>query len=231
MILKDDISLGMRPMGNAFSNWGKGSGGNRLSQSKEDPRSSPMPRNQNRYASLYTPGERSVSPSGQPLSGNFDRQGSSGSQSPTSTLERQHRGGSSGSRSMGPIGNYRVPNRGPNESASERERMLQGARQHMPGNSAYEQTNFAKNGPPGVATIARKPSSFLIGPSEEEIKKNQMRMEGTQIRKLGTRGDNFERSIKNILDEYLNSCDDKVCIFDNGFGCIHIGISAGVPYG
>ena len=160
---------------------------------------------------MYTPGERSVSPSGQPISGNFDRQGSSGSQSPTSTLERQHRAGSSGSRSMGPMGNYRGPNRGPNENTTERDRVIQAARQL--GNNAYEQTNFAKNGPPGVASIPRKQSSFLIGPSEEDIKQNQMRMEGKQIKKLGNRGDDFERSIKNLLDEYINSCDDKVCVF------------------
>ena len=204
----------MRPggLGGAFGAWGKGSGGNRLSQSKEDPRASPMPRNQNRYASLCT-GERSVSPSGQPLSGNFDRQGSSGSQSPTNTLERQHRAGSSGSRSMGPMGNYRVTNRGQNESTVERERMIQAARQHIPGNIAYDQTNFARNGPPGVASIPRKPSSFLKGPSDEDIKQNQMRMEGKQIKKHGDSPDDLGRSIKNILDEYLNSCDDTVRIF------------------
>ena len=84
----------------------------------------------------------------------------------------------------------------------------------MPGNNAYEQTNFAKNGPPGVASITRKQSSFLVGPSEEDIKQSQKHMEGMQIKKLGNCGEDFERSIKNLLDEYLNSCDDKVCIFD-----------------
>ena len=189
----------MRPMGQ-FANWGKGSGGTRLSQSKEDPRNSPMPRNSNsnRFSSLYST-ERSVSPSGQPLSGNFDRQGSSGSQSPTSTLDRQHRAGSSGSRSMGPMGKW--TNRGTHDSSSERDRMLQPPRQHMTGSNAYEQTNFAKNGPQMIGLISRKPPS-VNGPSEEEIKEGQQRMEGKQVTKHGNCGEDFERSIKNILDEF-----------------------------
>ena len=217
-----DTALGMRPMSmSSFSAWGKGSGGsNRMSQSKED-RNSPMPRNQNRFSSLYNPpGERSVSPSAQPLSSNFDRQGSSGSQSPTSTLERQHRAGSSGSRSMGPIvRDFRGPNRGPNETTNERDGTLHTVHMHthMQGNNVgpFISANFAKmssNGPPGVAAISRKPSNIPSryppsGPSEDDIKQGQQRMQGQQARKSEV---DLERCINNVLEEYLNSCDDKV---------------------
>ena len=212
----------MRPMSmSSFSAWGKGSGGsNRMSQSKED-RNSPMPRNQNRFSSLYNPpGERSVSPSAQPLSNNFERQGSSGSQSPTSTLERQHRGGSGGSRSMGPIvRDFRGPNRGANDTTNERDGTLHGQymHTHMSGNNggSFMSSNFAKmssNGPPGVASISRTPSNIpsvcsQIGPTEDEIKKGQQRMQGQQARKSDV---DLERCINNVLEEYLNSCDDKV---------------------
>ena len=107
-------------------------------------------------------------------------------------------------------------NRGTHDSSSERERMLQHPRQHMPGSNAYEQTNFAKNGPQMIGLIARK-SPSVNGPSEEEIKEGQQRMEGKQVRKHGDCGEDFERCIKNILDEFLkNSCDEKVCIIYNG---------------
>jgi len=165
---KKDPEMVMRPMGQFANAWGKGSGGSRMSQSKEDPRSSPMPRSQNRYASLssslYNPtGERSVSPSGQPLGGNFERQGSSGSQSPTNTLERQQRAGSGGSRSMGPpmVRDFRGTNQGQNDTSNERERALHAVQAHTHGNNTgtYGSNIFSKlpsNGPPGVAVISRK---------------------------------------------------------------------------
>ena len=222
-----DTALGMRPMSmSSFSAWGKGSGGsNRMSQSKDD-RNSPMPRNQNRFSSLYNPpGERSVSPSAQPLSNNFERQGSSGSQSPTSTLERQQRAGSSGSRSMGPIvRDFRGPNRGANEISNERDGALHAQYMHRPthmqGNNVgtFMPSNFTNrpyNGPPGTPMNPRAPSNNSgrcpqNGPSDDDIRKGQQRMQGKQARKNEV---DLERCINNVLEEYLNSCDDKVRSF------------------
>ena len=198
-----------------------------MSQPKEDPRSSPMQRSTNRYASLYNqPGERSVSPSSQPLGGTLlERQGSSGSQSPTSTLERQHRAGSGGSRSMGPPHmtghrDYRTPSRGPNDNSNERESAIQAVQAQMQAATvgSFGSPNFTKipsNGPPGVAAIARKPSDIVAirpqsGPSDEEIKRSQQNMEGRKVREYVSNKDDLDRCINNFLDEYLHSCDDKV---------------------
>ena len=218
----------MRPMGQFANAWGKGSGSSRVSQSKEDPRSSPMPRNQNRFSSLSSSlynqtGERSVSPSGQPLGGNFDRQGSSGSQSPTNTLERQNRAPTSGaSRSMGPpmFRDFRGPSQGQNDSSNERERMIHSVHTHLHGNNIgpYGSNNSAKipsNGPPGVASISRKSSNNVyarlpVGPSDDEIKRNQQKMEGQVFRKPGHTEERINNCIINVLNEYLNSCDDSV---------------------
>ena len=217
-------------MGQQFSAWGKGSGGSRMSQPKEDPRSSPMQRSTNRYASLYNqPGERSVSPSNQSLSGTLmERQVSSGSQSPTSTLERHHRAGSGGSRSMGSPNmsvprDYRGPNRGPGDSSNERESAIQAVQAQMQTvtTGPFATSNFAKlpsNGPPGVAAVGRKPSDTVavrspLGPSDEEINRSQQNMEGRKVKEYVSNKNDLDRCINNFLDEYLHSCDDKVSNF------------------
>lgn len=220
----------MRPSQGMFSTWGKGSGsaGSRTPSSKQHPTGSPMPPNSNRFSSLsavHGTNERSVSPSGQPFGSNFERQGSSGSQSPTSTLERQHRAGSGGSRSMGPTHfgrEYnRGPNRGPHESSNERENVLYNVQMHMQGGNigSYGPGNYARipsNGPPGVAIISEKSpnkiASFpVIGPSDDEIRKYQEHeMKAIQIKKRESNNQPLEPCFKNVLDEYLNSCDEKV---------------------
>ena len=96
---------------------------------------------------------------------------------------------------MGPIvRDFRGPNRGPNETTNEREGPMHAVHMHthMQGNNVgpFMPANFVKmssNGPPGVATISRQPSNIpnrciLNGPSEDDIKQGQQRMQGQQAR-------------------------------------------------
>ena len=222
------MSLGMpNSMRPTFMGWGKGSGGGRASQPKEDLRDTHI--SKNIYASLsMQAAERSVSPSGQ-QGVLLERQGSPGSQSPFSTLERQNRAGSGGSRSAGGPHmaggrDYRATSRGPMESTNERQSAVNAARDMQMGSigSLGSCPNFTKmpsNGPPGIPVISRKPSDPALlrpplQPSEDDIRLHQqkmMKLGDEKVKKFGDNQEDLDRCITNFLDEHLHtSCDDKV---------------------
>ena len=126
---------------------------------------------------------------------------------------------------MGPIvRDFRGPNRGANEISNERDGALHAQYMHRPthmqGNNVgtfmpSSFTNRPYNGPPGTPMNPRAPSNNSgrcpqNGPSDDDIRKGQQRMQGKQARKNEV---DLERCINNVLEEYLNSCDDKVRSF------------------
>ena len=115
----------------------------------------------------------------------------------------------------------RGPSRGPHESSNERDNVLYNVQMHMQGGNigSYGPGNYARipsNGPPGVAIISGKSpnkiASFpVIGPSDDEIRKYQEHeMKAIQIKKRESNNQPLEPCFKNVLEEYLNSCDEKV---------------------